>query len=231
MQSHKAQLERHWKNHLENYDLFMMNHTKYLQMLEFHRQVMKGLTRILDSGAGTGNLTQILLKEDHEVTAVDNNGFALDVLRKKCQNLPGLNILQLDLEIKLPFEDSSFDGVTSCFVLPFVKGFETYFNEIYRVLKDGGKFSASIIMPIPGFMNGYILIELKKDLEKKDILPARQRDWDQIVQTSQANEKTIIKNGKSREEILQFLQKTGFKNIKERGSSYDKYVMFIECKK
>ena len=45
---------------------------------------MKKCKLVLDSGAGTGNVTEELLKKGHIVYAIDTSKKALDILREKC---------------------------------------------------------------------------------------------------------------------------------------------------
>jgi ubiquinone/menaquinone biosynthesis C-methylase UbiE len=45
-----------------------------------------------------------------------------------------------DLEKKLPFEDDSFDIATSFFVLEHIENIKWLFEEIYRILKPGGRW-------------------------------------------------------------------------------------------
>jgi len=66
-----------WKHHFKFYDLFQNNRDAYNSMKRFHLNELKYFKNILDTGCGSGNLTFELLKEGHNVTAVDFNEFAL----------------------------------------------------------------------------------------------------------------------------------------------------------
>src|SRR3989338_8961475 len=89
----------HWEAHFKFYDLFQMNYSKYRFMLDFHRKALKRSFLILDSGAGTGNLTLELLKEKHQVVAIDNNEPALKILLCKCKLYKdNLQIIRQDLK-------------------------------------------------------------------------------------------------------------------------------------
>ncbi len=45
-----------------------------------------------------------------------------------------------NLEEKLPFADASFDSVTAVFLLNYIRNYNQLFNEIKRILRDGGLF-------------------------------------------------------------------------------------------
>ncbi len=79
-----------WTETLRYYDLIHNNSDRYERTIELHVQELQECHKILDTGAGTGNLTLELLKQGHEVVAIDNDKFALTLLRKKCKKHKGL---------------------------------------------------------------------------------------------------------------------------------------------
>jgi glycosyltransferase involved in cell wall biosynthesis/SAM-dependent methyltransferase len=88
--------------------------------------------RVLDLGAGTGNLSQLLATAGYEVEACD-----LDPGLFQC---PGITCRLADVTDKLPCEDASFDGVICVEVLEHLDGHERLFEEVARVLRPGGVF-------------------------------------------------------------------------------------------
>lgn len=70
---------------------------------------MSDCQTILDTGAGSGNLSVELSKNGKNVTVIDNEPYALDLLSKKAQqkNLT-IDIIKADVQ-ELPFQDGSFD--------------------------------------------------------------------------------------------------------------------------
>jgi len=161
----------HWEAHFRFYDKFQMAYSKYCAMLDFHRNTLKECHFVLDSGAGTGNLTLQLLREGHQVMAVDYSRNALDLIRRKCQKYDNqLQTQEIDLGNKLPFSENYFDGVASSFVIPFVCNIRVYLLENYRVLKKGGILSLSVPLPIRGVMD-YVMGNLEKEAESKGLLP------------------------------------------------------------
>ena len=92
--------------------------------------------KVLDIGAGTGRLTLQLAKRGAEVTAVDISEEMLKKLRSKNEEV---RIVIADAE-DLPFDNDAFDIVVSAFLVVHLKDPTRFFDEVYRVLKDGGTF-------------------------------------------------------------------------------------------
>lgn len=91
--------------------------------------------KILDVGAGTGRLAVELFNQGAEVTALDVSEEMLKILsykNKKVKTVVG------DAE-NLPFEDGVFDMVVATFLIVHLKDPARFFDEAYRVLKDGGR--------------------------------------------------------------------------------------------
>ncbi len=92
---------------------------------------------ILDVGAGTGRVTLPLTQKGAIVTALDVSEGMLERLRIKAKRLP-ITTVQGDAET-LPFSDETFDMVVAAFLIVHLKDPRRFFDEAYRVLKDGGK--------------------------------------------------------------------------------------------
>jgi demethylmenaquinone methyltransferase/2-methoxy-6-polyprenyl-1,4-benzoquinol methylase len=87
-------------------------------------------TRVLDLGSGTGAALKQL--QNYEVTAVDPD--------EKMLQLNKFSNKVIGSAEDLPFSDSSFDSVYCAFVWRNVNEPILGLNEIYRVLRPGGKF-------------------------------------------------------------------------------------------
>lgn len=222
----------HWAAHFRYYDLFQMSFSKYRKMLRFHKESLSNCSRILDSGAGTGNLTLMLLEEGHRVTAIDNNSQALDVLKNKCSNYSSnLEIVGADLTEPMRIESSSFEGAASCLVIPFIKNIELYLSEIYRVLKKGGVLSLSVPLPKEEIME-YTMSNTKLDAEKEGILPKHEKRWAEIWKTAKSNFDMILERKIDEKKVLDCLRSIGFKQIKiVKDNPYDGFFLFLSCTK
>ena len=87
-------------------------------------------TSVLDLGSGTGAAYEQLI--NYETTAIDPD--------KKMLELNTFENKVLGFAEKLPFEDNSFDNIFCSFVWRNVSDTNKALNEVYRVLRPGGKF-------------------------------------------------------------------------------------------
>ncbi|MFC4322601.1 class I SAM-dependent methyltransferase [Litchfieldia salsa] len=103
--------------------------------------------RVLDAGCGEGYLSRIIARSNATVTAVDYSSRMLEIAKERTPedilidyrhgNCEDLNIL----------EDKSFDLVVSNMVIQDLANYEKAFQEMYRLLVDGGVFIFSILHP------------------------------------------------------------------------------------
>lgn len=115
--------------------------------------------KILDIGAGTGRLSVLLANRGAKVTALDLSPKMLELVNRKntkIQTVVG------DAE-SLPFENEFFDVVAAAFLIVHLKDPSRFFDEVYRVLKDGDIFVVTNInqkdSPLVKTKLGPIIIE------------------------------------------------------------------------
>lgn len=94
--------------------------------------------RILDFGAGTGNLTSHLLNLQADVNAADVSPACLDQLKLKLSGSDGLQTIILNGKDLSGIKDDSFDMVATYSVLHHVPSYLKIVDEFVRVLKPGG---------------------------------------------------------------------------------------------
>ena len=130
-------------NSKEGYNLYSSayeKNTAYLNSFEKNivLEFMGNLTgkKALDLGCGTGRLVKDLINSGAEVVGIDISDEMIKIMKNK---FPKVESLLADSE-NLPFEDNSFDFVIASFFIVHLKNLTKTFDEIYRVLKDGGKF-------------------------------------------------------------------------------------------
>jgi len=97
--------------------------------------------KILDLCTGTGDIAKLLSKRypDAQITGVDFSSEMLNIAKRKCKGLHNINFTEADC-LNLPFGKEEFDLVTISFGLRNLTDYNKALNEIYRVLKLGGKF-------------------------------------------------------------------------------------------
>lgn len=126
-----------------------LNYETYLGPLLFEPSSIEILSRLNTSGvesvlelaAGTGRMTKHLRKYFNpsiRITATDINSDMLSLARKN-QNDSTIDFQLADIQ-ELPFPDHSFDLVLCQYGLMFLPDKKKGFNEVFRVLKPGGRF-------------------------------------------------------------------------------------------
>lgn len=99
--------------------------------------------KILDLATGTGDfaITSYNILKPEKIIGIDISNGMLEIGRKKIikEGLQDkIELLQGDSE-KMMFEDNSFDAATVAFGVRNFENLENGLNEIFRVLKPGGK--------------------------------------------------------------------------------------------
>ena len=92
---------------------------------------------ILDIGCGTGALCQVIHQAGLEVTGVDPSKLMLNQAKNKLQRLP-IELIHIDPNERLPFEDKSFDLVISSYVVHGLEPKERLklYKEMNRIAKN-----------------------------------------------------------------------------------------------
>ena len=122
----------------KNYDL--MNSLASLgQVRRWRKEVRRAVVtrpamRVLDVAAGTGASSIEFVRAGAGVVAVD---FSEGMLEEGRRRHPEIDFRQADA-MNLPFEDNSFDAVTTSFGLRNIQDFDRALREFYRVLRPGG---------------------------------------------------------------------------------------------
>lgn len=108
----------------------------------FKSENINHTSEILDVGCGTGQTAAYLAhRYDSKVTGIDVNPTMVVKAKKRIQkNRLPVKIIQGSIE-KIPLPDNHFDFIISESVLSFVNK-PRALNEIFRILKNGGRFIA-----------------------------------------------------------------------------------------
>ncbi len=143
----KEQVEQMFDNISGKYD--ELNHILSMGIdVGWRKKVVKkvGATKpetILDIATGTGDLAIMMAKSTQaKITGFDLSAGMLEVGKNKVaeQKLDDrIEMIQGDAE-NMPFADNSFDCITVAFGVRNFENLKKGLDEIYRVLKPGGKF-------------------------------------------------------------------------------------------
>jgi SAM-dependent methyltransferase len=126
--------------------------------------------RILDLGAGTGNLALRLANGQRIVFCIENNRTMLKLLRAKCKahlrrdnQAPGIIAIKQDVSSLYGLPRNYFNAILANNVFYSVPNPEDVLREVSRLLKPGGEVRVS--GPAKGFDIERLFRRFKKDLE------------------------------------------------------------------
>jgi demethylmenaquinone methyltransferase/2-methoxy-6-polyprenyl-1,4-benzoquinol methylase len=144
--SKKQQVEEMFDNIAHRYDF--LNHLLSLGIdITWRKKAIKYIgtiqpKKILDVASGTGDFAfEALALSPEKVTGFDLSEGMMNYGKAKAEKLGVSNIVEFikgDSE-KMPFADNSFDAITVGFGVRNFENLEAGLQEIYRVLKPGGK--------------------------------------------------------------------------------------------
>jgi len=95
--------------------------------------------KVLDVGCGNGYVLSKYASEGADVYGVDITQAAIELTRKRFEHLKLFGDFRVADAQKLPFPDNTFDCVCSMGVLHHIPNTQKAVDEIYRVLKPGGR--------------------------------------------------------------------------------------------
>ena len=115
------------------------------QILPLAAQYLAGADRILDVGAGEGQVARLASKLGATlVVGVDPTWNQLTVARQRA----GGPVWTRGVAERLPFRDAEFDAVVACLVFEHITEYETAMTEVARVLRPGGRFVLLLNHPL-----------------------------------------------------------------------------------
>jgi ubiquinone/menaquinone biosynthesis C-methylase UbiE len=110
-------------------------------MAQYRKEVLANVTgEVLEIGFGTGLNLSYYPESIHKLVAIDANPGVHKIAQKRIQT----SNITVDHRVlngeSLPMADNTFDSVVSTWTLCSIAKIEQALQEIYRVLKPGGKF-------------------------------------------------------------------------------------------
>lgn len=194
----------------------------------FGKGKLRRLT-LLDIGASTGIIDNVLSKSFKKVVGIDIDKKAIEFAKKnfKRKNL----IFEIGDAINLPFKNKSFDVVVCMHVYEHVPDQQKLFGEIYRVLKPGGvcylaaqnklwpwepHYNLPFLSWLPRSATDFLLQRLRK---AKEYYESPKTYWGlkQLTKEFQALEYT--------QKILRHPKEFGYDNVLNPPISYISYLL------
>jgi ubiquinone/menaquinone biosynthesis C-methylase UbiE len=123
---------------VDAYDVFTPESSLRLVSTCIRLARLKPGARVADLGCGSGVFTNLLNKQGYRAVGLDLSPKLVALGRAK---YPGVEFQEGDVE-HLPFPDDSLDGVLLSGLVHHLPDPSRCANEVYRVLKRGGKFAA-----------------------------------------------------------------------------------------
>jgi ubiquinone/menaquinone biosynthesis C-methylase UbiE/PAS domain-containing protein len=219
-----------------SYDKVLLALPHYCEAVNNHFTLVsprEGL-KIMDLGAGTGNLVVRLLQAGASVSALDKSQDMLKVLRKKCQGFGDrLKVSYRDGCDLTGFSTASFDVVNVMLVMFAADRPLAMLREAVRVLRPGG--ALIITEPNQKFDMEALLRESEHQLRSAGRLgPAGAADsltadWDTVKKVNQAFSDTVQEAWKS-EQVEEELRGLGWEDI-ETTSAYNGHCTTLRATK
>ena len=114
------------------------------QILPLAAQLLAGYGRVLDLGAGEGQIARLIAGDGVDVTGVDPTWSQMRVAHER----GGGPSYAVAGAAELPHPDNIFDAVVACLVFEHIDPLESAVAEVARVLRPGGRFAFFLNHPL-----------------------------------------------------------------------------------
>ena len=154
----------------------------FLSLLNGHYSSRTDL-QILDAGCGTGAMLSYLRRYG-EVVGVDVSSEAIRLATTR--EVEGCRLVQCSLT-NLPFDDGSFDLVTSFDVISHIKEHGLAFGELSRVLKPGGRLVLNLPAYNPLRSEHDLAVQIQRRYTKADVVAEAEHAGLTVERAAHAN--------------------------------------------
>jgi ubiquinone/menaquinone biosynthesis C-methylase UbiE len=137
--------DKFWSLYSVSYDMVLTRYSGYQELLQMVcRSVPETAKRVVDLGAGTGNMSRLLLEGGRTVWAVEKNIAMLDLLRSKDFVVKAgdrLKIVKSSVEhLEMLAAEELFDAVTAVNLLYAVDNVPACLSSLAPLIKPDGLF-------------------------------------------------------------------------------------------
>jgi demethylmenaquinone methyltransferase/2-methoxy-6-polyprenyl-1,4-benzoquinol methylase len=173
-----------------------MNDIMSMGMIKrWHKFMMKKLgdldgKKCLDVGTGTGEIAFMMASRGGNVTGIDLTPAMIELAEKKIaeNNMPAVEMIVGDA-LNLPFENETFDCITSGYMLRNVTDIPRAVAEMHRVLKSGGvcvvaelaRPTNRLIRPFYNFYMNRIIPRYGRKYDKGQSIDGREPAYDWLT--------------------------------------------------
>tara|TARA_S200000501_G_scaffold333042_1_gene336172 strand:+ start:66 stop:770 length:705 start_codon:yes stop_codon:yes gene_type:complete len=170
--------------------------------------------KLIDVACGTGDIAKLFLnyvKNDTQITCVDPNKKMIQKAKEKLVKFKNLNWVIAPAE-KLPILENLFDFYTISFGLRNTKDLDKTLSEAFRVLKPGGRYLCLEFSKIQNTNLDLIYKNYSKLIPSLGkIIAGDSEPYRYLVKS--------IENFISQDELINLMEKNGFKKCKYRNLS------------
>src|SRR5215469_18179402 len=198
-----------WGVYATSYDAVLTRFEPYQRLIE---QVVNGVppdaARVLELGAGTGNVTKELLSRRYTVTAVENNPSMLEKMASKGLRVNSKLTVLFDSVENCSFEDQGeFDAAVAVNVAYALDDPLGCFRRVSNALRPGGMFALSTTHS--GTKLDALLTAIEDDLIASGRMEQYREHYERLVKVNRTIERTIAKRY-SIHEYADWLKAMGF---------------------
>jgi 2-polyprenyl-3-methyl-5-hydroxy-6-metoxy-1,4-benzoquinol methylase len=218
-----------WGIYAVSYDAVLSEFTLYRRLIEEVIQgIPAGAKRILELGAGTGNVTRALLQRGYDVTAVENNPFMLEKMSaKKLEQTGRLHVNMEAVESIDLLERGNFDAVVAVNVIYALDDPYGCIRKVAQALKPRGVFALSTTHSETNL--DPLLAAIATELKANGTFKAKEEHYRRVVAINNDIEYKIAKRY-SREQYGAWLEQAGFEVV-HNASSYKDAVIVVHARK
>jgi SAM-dependent methyltransferase len=211
---------RLWGLYTVSYDAILRGFRPYGELIqEVIGAIPNRATRVLELGAGTGNVTQQLLLRNYSVTAVENNPFMLEHMSAKgLRSNRKLTVLVESVENTEFDNRRDFDAAVAVNVVYALEDPLRCFRKVAEALKRGGIFALSTTHSNTNL--DALLDAIKSDLVLQGKFDEYREHYERLVSVNRAIEKTIARRH-SLEQYGEWLTDTGFEIVRSEPKYFD----------
>ncbi|NOT01176.1 MAG: methyltransferase domain-containing protein [Phycisphaerales bacterium] len=213
--------EKAWHDYARSYDRVLPELPFYREVVDRHVAyltdgALPSRGRILDLGAGTGNVAIRLMQAGWNVTAVDASWSMLEHLRKKvpANGPPRMEILQRQAECLWDLDDEIFDGVNILLSLYDMQEPREALFGAMRLLRSGGRMI--VTEPKSSFKLQPLLEAGERHLREKGKYDTLQADWERVMQANRDLDPVSPRRSKRlwSEDVKRLLDHSGFEETR-----------------
>mgnify|MGYP001388435819 CR=1 FL=1 len=190
----KNQIQFAFRNHWEVISSFLESSS------------FNGGKRVLEVGCGRGSLSAYFANNGYDCTLLDKSGKVIDIAKESFYKL-GLESEFIVGDVNnLPFEEETFDLITSIGLLEHFEDIKKPIEEQVRVLSKGGVFTA------------YVVPEYKNNIQKDyNWINKILRHYSKSFQKQEIAKESLYRSDDDSKKYIRIMEDLGLKNIFSSG--------------